>query len=200
MSKQEFLDTLQKKLAGLPKDEIEERLNFYSEMIDDRIEEGLTEKAAIEELGSIEEVVSQIMADIPLSKLVKEKIKPNRTLKVWEIILLVLGSPLWLSFLLAGICIVIAVYAVIWSLVIALWAVEISLIACPIAGVFTGCIFIVQGNVVSGVAMFGASLMCLGFAILGWFGCKQATKGIAFLSKKVFIGIKSCFIGKENVQ
>jgi uncharacterized membrane protein len=44
MTKQEFLDRLAKKI---PKDEREERLAFYSEMIDDRMEEGMTEAEAV---------------------------------------------------------------------------------------------------------------------------------------------------------
>ena len=47
MSKNEFLYKLKKKLRGVPKNELEERLNFYSEMIDDRIEDGMDEKEAI---------------------------------------------------------------------------------------------------------------------------------------------------------
>lgn len=41
MSKQEFLAELRKALSGLPQGDIEDRLTFYSEMIDDRMEEGL---------------------------------------------------------------------------------------------------------------------------------------------------------------
>ena len=43
MRKWEFLSTLKNRLSGFPKQEVEERLNFYSEMIDDRMEEGLNE-------------------------------------------------------------------------------------------------------------------------------------------------------------
>ena len=46
MNKQEFIALLRKGLSGLPQKELEERLTFYSEMIDDRIEEGLTETTA----------------------------------------------------------------------------------------------------------------------------------------------------------
>ena len=76
MSKQEFLVQLRKGLSGLPQDDIEERLTFYSEMIDDRMEEGLSEEDAVYEIGDIDELISQIVADIPLTKLVKEKISP----------------------------------------------------------------------------------------------------------------------------
>lgn len=93
MNKQEFLTELRKGLSGLPQDDIEERLAFYGEMLDDRIEEGLSEDAAVAEIGDAEEIVRQTVADIPLAKLAKERIKPKRRLKAWETVLLILVSP-----------------------------------------------------------------------------------------------------------
>lgn len=43
MNKQEFLAELRKGLSGLTQDDIEERLTFYNEMLEDRIEEGFSE-------------------------------------------------------------------------------------------------------------------------------------------------------------
>ena len=70
------METLRKRLAGLPQAEIEERLAFYNEMIDDRIEDGLTEEEAVAEVGPVEDVVNQIMSEIPLTALVREKVRP----------------------------------------------------------------------------------------------------------------------------
>ena len=39
MNKEEFLNALRSALAGLPQEDIEERLAFYSESIDDRVED-----------------------------------------------------------------------------------------------------------------------------------------------------------------
>ena len=44
MTKLDFIFQLQKKLTGLPQEDIDERMLFYSEMIDDRMDEGLTEE------------------------------------------------------------------------------------------------------------------------------------------------------------
>lgn len=200
MNKQEFLAELKAKLIGLPQDDIEERLGFYSEMIDDRVEEGLTEEQAICELGTIESIATQIMSEIPLTKLVREKVKPSRKLSVWEIVLLVLGSPIWLSLLIALFAIVISIYAVVWSVIISLWAVEFSLAACSVGGVFASVFFMAKGNLVSGAAMLGAGILCAGLAIFGFHGCKYATSAILKLSKKIFIWIKSCFVKKEVAE
>ena len=47
MNKIEFMQKLKDGLAGLSPKDREEQLNFYSEMIDDRIEEGLSEEEAV---------------------------------------------------------------------------------------------------------------------------------------------------------
>ena len=97
MNKQEFLEQLRKGLSGLPQNDIEEGLTFYSEMIDDRMDEGLSEEEAVSAIGSVDEIVKQVVADIPLAKIAKESIKPKRRLSAGEIVLLALGSPIWFS-------------------------------------------------------------------------------------------------------
>ena len=83
MSKQEFLAALEQGLAGFPREDVDERLAFYSEMIDDRTEEIGSEEAAVAEIGTVDDVVSQIMSEIPLTKIVKERVKPKQGLKAW---------------------------------------------------------------------------------------------------------------------
>lgn len=198
MSKQEFLEQLKKGLSGLPQADIEEQLNFYSEMIDDRIEEGFSEEDAVSEIGNINEIIQAVLADIPLSKLVKEKIKPKRKLRVWEIILLVLGMPLWLPVLIACFAVAFSLYIVLWSFIISLWAVETSLFASALGGFVSGVIFILNSNALTGFAIIGAGLVCVGIAIFFFFGCKFATKGCISLTKKIILAIKNLFINKEE--
>lgn len=197
MNKQEFLGSLKAKLTGLPQEDIEERISFYSEMIEDRVEEGLTEAQAIAQLGTLENIVAQIMSEIPLTKLVKEKVKPSRTLKAWEIVLLALGSPIWLSLLIALFAIIVSIYTVIWSIIISLWAIEISFIACSVSGAFASVVFMARGTIVSGVAMLGAGILCTGISIFGFYGCRYATDAILKFSKRIFIWFKSHFMKKE---
>ena len=199
MNKQDFIASLRASLSGLPKQDVEDRLNFYSEMIDDRIEEGLTEQEAVLAIGSVTTVSSQILADIPLSKIAKEKIKPKRGLRAWEILLLALGSPIWLSLLIAAFAVVFSLYVSVWSVIISLWAVFASLVAFVAGGIIAGIIFIVVGNVLTGVCMIGTALVCAGLSIFSFFGCKAATKGLLWLTKKLALGIKKCFVKKEEV-
>ena len=200
MGKQEFLDRLRAALAGLPLEDVEDRLTFYSEMIDDRMEDGLSEEEAVAQAGPVDEIAAQITDDIPLPKLVKERIRPKRRLAAWEIVLLVLGSPIWLSLLIACFAVMLSIYAVLWALIITLWAVEISFVAGALGALVSGILLIVSGHLLTGISMICAALVLAGLAIFLCFGCVAASKGAAVLTKKIARGIKSLFVRKEAVQ
>ncbi len=200
MNKQEFLAALRARLSGLPKEDVEERLHFFGEMIDDRMEEGIAEEAAVSEIGSVDEIATQIVADIPLGKIAREKIKPKRRMRAWEIVLLVLGSPIWLSLAVAAFAVFLALYAVLWSLVAVLWAVFASFAVGALGGVLAGSGFAVLGHVSSGIALIGVSLACGGVSIFLFFGCGAATKGTLLLTRRIALGIKKCVVGKEEVR
>ncbi|MBQ4556191.1 MAG: DUF1700 domain-containing protein [Clostridia bacterium] len=198
MSKQEFLSQLRKGLSGLPQDDIEERLTFYSEMIEDRKEEGLSEEEAVAAIGTVEEIVAQVVAETPLSKIAKERIRFKRQLNTGEIVLLALGSPIWLSLAIAAVAVILSLYASLWAIIVSMWAVFASLTACSVACVPSGIIFAIAGNGASALAMLAAGIVCAGLSIFMFYGCKAATKSVLILTKKTAIWIKNCFIKKEE--
>ena len=198
MDKQAFLTALEAGLAGLPRPDIDERLSFYAEMIDDRVEDGLTEEAAVAELGSVEDVAAQIIADIPLTRIVRERMKPARRMRAWEIVLLVLGFPLWFPLLLAAFAVVLTVYIVIWAVIVTLWAVELSFAVGIFGGVAAGILSIVRGQLMPGAVLLCAAVVLAGLSIFLFFGCKAVTVGAAKLTKRIALWIKSLFMRKEN--
>ncbi len=200
MDKQAFLTALRSGLSGLPQDDIEERLTFYGEMIDDRMEEGLSEEEAVAAIGEVSEIVRQAVADTPLAKIAKERIRPKRRLKTWEIVLLALGSPIWLSLAIAAAAVLFAVIVSLWSVILSLWAVFASLAVSAVAAVPTGAFFAMGGHGAAGLAMLSAGLVCAGLTILLFFGCMGAMKGILRLTKKITLWTKDRFIKKEDVQ
>lgn len=197
MKKQEFLDELRGHLLGLPEQDREESLAFWGEMIDDRMEEGRTEEEAVADIGSVEEISAQIIAEVPLIKIAKETVKPKRRLRWWEILLLVLGAPVWLPLIVAAFAVLFALFVVIGSMLIVLWAVFGAIAACAV-GLLASVAFLIQSNVPSGIAMIGVALVCGGLSIFLFFGCREATKGIMLLTKKMVLGMKKCFVGKER--
>lgn len=200
MDRQEFLDRLREGLSGLPQEDVEERLLFYSEMIADRMEEGLSEVEAVSAAGDADEIVRQIVADTPLAKIAKARIKPKRRLRAWEIVLLALGAPIWLSIGIAFLAVVIAIYVSLWAILIALWAVFAALTACGLVGALTGVYFPMIGSVSTGFAALAAGMICAGLAIFMFLGCWAATKFWLRISKKIALGLKRSLIQKEGAQ
>ena len=201
MRKQEFIYQLWKKLSDLPKEEVEERLSFYGEMIDDRMEDGLSEEEAVAAIGSADEIASLIIEEIPLNKIVRERIKPKRRLRAWEIVLLVLGAPIWIPMLVVvPLSVTVSLYAVLWSAVVALWAVFVALVASAAVGLICGVGFSFVNSPAVGISLIGVSLICAGLSVFIFFGCMGATKGAALLAKKIVLGIKNLLVKKEAAQ
>lgn len=200
MCKQEFLDALRARLAGLPGEERAERLAFYAEMIDDRMEEGMQEAEAVAAVGTIDEVVKEIIADTPLHKIAKERVRPVRRPAAWEIVLLVLGAPIWLALGLAALAVVFSVCVVLWSVVAAVWSVFAALATCAVAALPAALLFACGGHLWVGLAVLGAGLALGGLAILAFFGCRAATGGMLDLSRLFGLGMKKCLMKKEKSQ
>ena len=199
MKKQEFITKLEEKLCRLPKKEVDERLNFYSEIIEDKIEDGLTEEQAVADIGSIDEVVNQIIAEIPLSKIVKEKVKSKGKMSGLTITLLCVGFPVWFPLLISAIAVAFSLYVVLWSLVISAFAVKISLCAGVIYGIVCGIHYAIIDKAISGLAFIGCAIILIGLTIFAYYLCKLAVKGTLKLTKKILLGIKKGLINKGEV-
>jgi len=198
MNKEQFLDELRRELSGLPQEDIEERIAFYEEMIADRMDEGMSEKEAVSGIGSVEEIARQIMSEIPLTKLVKEKVRPKRSLKAWEIVLLVLGSPVWIPLAIAAVAVLLSVYAVLWAVVICVYAVDFSFAAGTLAGVVGVFAYLKAGNPVGALFSLGTGIVCAGLAILMFFVSVWITKAVIKLGGRILLGIKISFVGRED--
>ena len=198
MNKQEFLDQLRTDLSGLPQKDVEERVTFYCEIVDDRMEEGLSEEEAVSAVGSVKEIVSQIIADTPFTKIAKERIKPRRQMNAWEIVLIALGSPIWLVLGIPSVVVVLSIYVSLWAIIVSLWAVFASLLGCSLGAIVSGIVLACTGNAHAGVALIAGGIVCAGLSVFMFHGCKAATKGIQLLTKRIGVWIKNLFIRKEN--
>ena len=176
MNKLSFLDELYHLLKSLPSAERQQHLDYYAEMIDDRVEDGLSEEASVAALGSAADIAAQILGDIPQKKM--------RRYPVWATVLTVLGSPLWITLLLAAAAVVlsivlslaavyISVFVTLWALLAALYitdlALALSFLACTAGGVF----YLAQGIGIAAPSLlfFGTGLVCAGCTVLLFFLC-----------------------------
>ena len=190
MRKQDFIKELRLNLSFLPKEEIDDRISFYSELIDDKIEEGVKEEDAIKSIGSIDEIINQIIDEMSLSKIAKDKIKPKRKLSGLEIALIIVGSPIWLSILLSLIAVLFSLYIIGWSIVISIWAILISLIAVLVAGIVLTIISLFSNIYIVALSYLGATLVILGLTILIHYVCKIITRLYIKLTKLIVLSIK----------
>lgn len=196
MNKQQFLGAIGERLRGLSRGDIAKSLDYYSEMIDDRMEDGLMEEEAVAAMGSVDDIVSQILMDTPLPKLVRAKAKPSRALRSWEIVLLVLGSPIWGSLLLGAAAVLLALYGAVWVVVIAFYSADLGIGVCALACLFGAAAVVFTDGLGGALFCFGAGLICGGAAVLIFFGCNLLAAGVIRLSGFLVCKVKALFIRK----
>ena len=63
MNKEEFMLALRGYLAGMPKADLERTLQYYREMIDDRMEDGMSETQAVADVGDPAELAASILLE-----------------------------------------------------------------------------------------------------------------------------------------
>ena len=198
MNKEQFLDELESRLQGLPKSEIRERINFYDELIQDMVEEGKTEQEAINSFGGIDEVVRTIAGNTKMSSLVKERIRPKRQISAFEIILLIIGFPLWFPLLIVFSVLLLVGYFLLWILAFVTYAVEFGLLSSGFGGLIS--FFISSSSNYMNSAYLGLSLLCIGLGFMFIAICVGATKLNFKITKNILISIKNKLIGgKKNV-
>ena len=128
MNKEEFLSELRTKLSGLPQEDIEERISFYSEMIDDRIDEGMDEEAAVAAVGHLDDIEARIHAErqqpVINADKGRKKLSPGALTAI--VVACIILSPLLIGILGAAIGIVFGILGAAFGIFVALIAVYVS--------------------------------------------------------------------------
>ena len=195
MGRVEFLAELRKGLSQLPTEEVNRQVAYYDELLSDMMEDGMSEEEATEQFGDPATVAQELLAEMPLSTLVKTRVMPKSGWTALSLTLIVLGFPLWFPLLIAFGAVALSVMIVLWSLEIALIAVVAALGASAVLlpyGLFTGSI---QGAPLTtlGTALLAGGVFLLGALVLGPVG-----KGIAKCCAGMVRGVKSLFIKRRS--
>lgn len=197
MNKQQFMDALRRGLSQLPPEEIEKQLAYYSELIDDMVEDGMTEFEAVERLGSVQDIYEDILQNMPLPLLVKTRAKPKGGWSALSIILIILGFPIWFSLLAALFAVVLAVYVSLWAIGIAVFAVVLAVFICAVVlAVFF--VILLFSKASAAVLALGAGFVLAGVALLLGLGAFYLCKGIVKATAAVGRAVKRLFIRKES--
>lgn len=200
MKRNEFLSKLKERLWALPEADKQCSLDYYGEMIDDRMEDGLSEEEAVAAIGDLDEIVQQILTETPRPPQVVEPAKKKQSqksaqdnTKTWLIILLIVGSPVWIPLAAGLLSTALGAYISLWAVVISLYAVFVALAASAV-----GCVvgsFFMFGGFSTAIVAWGAALVCAGLAILFLLLANLAAKGLVKLTKLVW---NSIFHRKEQ--
>ncbi|NBJ65691.1 DUF1700 domain-containing protein [Adlercreutzia caecimuris] len=209
MNKQEYLAQLRAALACLPEGEIEESVAFYTEMIDDRVADGLTEEEATAQLDDPKAAARAIIADLPVVPRTVVRTKQRNRALYWTLV--ILGSPLWLTLLLAAGMLVLAGLLTIWCLILGLWLLAAGLLAGGPLGIGVCLWALAVGQPAYGVFELGSGLLCFGLGLFCLHGAVAASKTLMQVSrqwiakaKAPFVKVKeegaAAFDGKETVH
>ena len=200
MSRDAFIGELRHKLAGIPQEAVDRTVEYYSELIADSMEDGVSEEEAVSRLGSMDEIVANVVKDTPLTQIVQTRVQESKKKGVsgWLIALLILGAPVWLPVLIAVTAVLFALYVALWAVVIALWAAVAAVILTGIVAVAAGVVELCRLHLAQGLVLLGGGLMCLGLCALLYLLVKLLTVGTVKLCKWIWTGIKSLFVGKKS--
>ena len=197
MNKQQFLAAVRLNAVSVPPEELTALLDYYTEMIDEAMDEGCSEEEAVARLGSWDEIREQIHTfraepnpvpiiqpqpsfhnaqpetntAAPASEPAKVKRWKNISLPTWAVVLLILTSPVWGTVVLT---LLIVLFAVIFSLVviggalvISLFAIVVALAVVGVVGIPAAFVLLVTSSIAPFLLTLGGGLVCAGLAILG---------------------------------
>ena len=192
MKKEKFLSELEKKLKGLPQDDLESRLSFYEEAINDRISCGKSEEEAVADLGPIDKIVEEIAEQTPYFTLVKERAKLRKKLSLTTILLIILGFP----FIITGLILLAVIYLLAWIIALIPSIISLSLYGASVVCLIAFFLSIADGNAL--LINLGASFLSIGLGIMLIPASLYSIRGFIRFTKFLFIRRKTKLINKEG--
>lgn len=189
MNKDQYIQTLEKNLKSLPKDERDEAMAFYEEYLTD-LSENNPEK--LDSLDDPSQVAAQVKAEVALRSIDEKDTKKKKGISIaWTVLLAVFALPI-------GLPVAVSIAIIALSLIIVALAFVISLFAVAISLTLSGLFSLIAGGAViptdPAVAVFyiGCGLFALGLGYI-------LTLGFYDLSKSIFIWIAK-FINKMRLK
>lgn len=170
MNKTKYLKKLYRKVYFVSKEERQSIVDYYSEIIDDLMENGKSEESAVSELESPEVIASNYRKQQK-----NERVESEKQIPTWFWIALIAGSPIWLGLLCAAIGIVVGISCAVLGVSVGFTIGGLFAAIYGLITMFTDFAF--------GLSMFGTGLFLCALGLL-------VTIGIISLSKKIITKIK----------
>lgn len=199
MNKQEFLIELKQHLKGIAPEDISGSIEYYSEMIDDAVEDGMTEEEAVASLGDMDEIERQLRSrgektaktpPEPEVSVMPEPVPERKNSgKTAVIILLIVCIPVIIGLLSAAA----GIYLGMWGAVIGFYAAAVSM------GISGAALIIsspfVQTALPEILVQFGIGMVLLSLSAPFFMLCSLLSKGLVELLKLIIRLIQNFFKG-----
>ena len=199
MNKQEFLIELKQHLKGIAPEDISGSIEYYSEMIDDAVEDGMTEEEAVASLGDMDEIERQLRSrgektaktpPEPEVSVMPEPVPERKNSdKTAVIILLIVCIPVIIGLLSAAA----GIYLGMWGAVIGFYAAAVGM------GISGAALIIsspfVQTALPEILVQFGIGMVLLSVSAPFFMLCSLLSKGLVELLKLIIRLIQNFFKG-----
>ena len=166
----------------------------------------MTEEEAIDSFGDLDQLAADILVEqgylapppAPVPELTEEEkqqalpnilpaAEPKKKLPWWAIVLLVIGSPVWLSVGIAVAAVSLSIYIVVLALLFSLWCIAISFAVAGVAGAVLSFFVPFSPDTFAIRLLFcGACLVLAGVGVLLVPVCRAADAGFARLHRSIW--------------
>ena len=85
-----------------------------------------------------------------------------------------------------------------WAVEICVYAANVIFFAGGACGIALMVAYFMQGNVGGAIFVLGAGILCVGLGLLMMWVCRESTRLMVVLTKKIWLGIKKMFVRKER--
>lgn len=125
MNRNEFYNGIRVNLRKFSSSEVDKIIEYYDELISEKMESGMSEEEAVNSFGDIRNIVNVVTADLVMERSKNEK---NNSLRNFFIILGICASPILLPIGIAFFAIFLSFIIVFFSLVVAFSASAIGIL------------------------------------------------------------------------
>ena len=174
MTRNEFITSLSARLHSIPEAEKNKALDWYSELICDRMEE-MPEADAVSGIGSVDEIADEILSQYrqnttavhssdstePQSRRSPDK-GVNTALVIFAAVVL---SPIWLPLLITGLSLALVAVLLVWCAVVTVGVMLVSAAAVGVVGLVYGFWALFVINPAYGLLVLGTALISAGLTL-----------------------------------
>lgn len=168
MTKREFFDALTSRMKSLPKEEQNRVIRYYNEVLEDCMEDGMSEAEAVAQIEDVDTIAKRILLEYAMESHRKAPVEANPVYKaeqykkqgnVLMVVLALITIPFWGAVL-------ISLLGAVFAIAVALFCIPVSLGSAAIGCIIMTPVLIFTGQVGKGFLVLGAGLICAALTLV----------------------------------